>query len=422
MQLRRATGLRDWGMAVGVVILQQKLSLGFKLDWFWFAGLFAAAAAVMATWLWVFPRLARSTALQLEHVLILAAWITTAALVYASGGPESPYIFFFALSMIFVTTFNGLTRWSLVQLAIGTLAALAPVIYDTDLATNGVFIPTILVALAVWWTACIVVALKRRSVTNAELRARRLSLVDQLTGAANLRAIEHFANEQTRDYALAMVDLDGLSRINSDFGYFAGDALLQRTVEAMREASSENDQVARVGGDEFVVLIPGCRENGAERWERRFRERLAILNATAPAGAELAATVGVATTTNDGSDFEALLAAADGVISRQKLAGPNSIGASATPSDRAQRLTARMEADRATPPRWDLERIKLPTGPGCALLAAVLTGLAVTATGGPTSVLLSVAILVAAYFAVFGSLFDTVFGAGARSWPAGSQC
>jgi diguanylate cyclase (GGDEF)-like protein len=412
MDLRRITGLRDWTMAVSVVVLQQILNLGLGLEWQWFVALFVLAGSVLATWLWVVPRLKRRTALEVEQLLVVMAWITTGLLVYASGGPESPYIFYFALSMIFVTTFNGLGRWSIAQLTVGSLVALAPIAYDTDVAINGDFLATILVALVVWWAACIVVALKRRSVTVAELRARRLSLVDQLTGAGNLRAISEFAASQRGEYALAMVDLDGLGAINSNYGYFAGDALLQRAVDAMREASSPNDQVARVGGDEFVVLIPGCTENGAERWERRFRERLAILNATAAEGIELSGTVGVATTAHDGDVFEELLAAADGVISRQKLDDAPRIGGSATPSDRAQRLTSRMEADRAALPRWDLEQINLPTGPAFALLAATITGLLVGFSGGAESALLSIAILVGAYFAVFGSRFETYLGVG----------
>ena len=72
-------------------------------------------------------------------------------------------------------------------------------------------------------------------------------------------------------------------------GHFVGDDVMRRVVAAMRDASLEIDQVARLGGAEFAVLLPGADLAGAERWRARFHERLEIANASADDGARVSA-------------------------------------------------------------------------------------------------------------------------------------
>jgi diguanylate cyclase (GGDEF)-like protein len=93
----------------------------------------------------------------------------------------------------------------------------------------------------------------------------RLASIDGLTGAynrrffeANLPADVERANRLGYPLSLMMIDIDYLKRINDQRGHVARDRSLQHVVESMRSRIRETDWIARYGGDEFIVLLPGC--------------------------------------------------------------------------------------------------------------------------------------------------------------------
>lgn len=97
---------------------------------------------------------------------------------------------------------------------------------------------------------------------EAEAKLRHLASHDQLTGLPNRRAlVEKLADSLTRasrtrtPVALLFIDLDGFKRVNDDFGHAEGDAVLCEVAARLREAVRDTDVVARMGGDEFVVLL-----------------------------------------------------------------------------------------------------------------------------------------------------------------------
>lgn len=118
--------------------------------------------------------------------------------------------------------------------------------------------------------------------------ARRADLLleqaqtDDLTGLANRRAWNHFLareEERCRRYgdpaALVAIDLNELKRTNDTEGHAAGDALIVRAAEALREVVREPDLVARLGGDEFGVVAVKCDLAGAEALAGRIRRAFA---------------------------------------------------------------------------------------------------------------------------------------------------
>ncbi|MFZ0668274.1 MAG: GGDEF domain-containing protein [Acidimicrobiales bacterium] len=105
---------------------------------------------------------------------------------------------------------------------------------------------------------------------------REAALVDPLTGCSNRRALkedlERAAAGSRRtglDVAVAVVDLDGLKQINDTYGHAAGDATLKHVAESLRSVIRDTDVVYRVGGDEFVVVIPYSSATGAAAAMRR---------------------------------------------------------------------------------------------------------------------------------------------------------
>jgi diguanylate cyclase (GGDEF)-like protein len=104
--------------------------------------------------------------------------------------------------------------------------------------------------------------------------ANRRSWDDQLT-----RAIAH-AERTHETLSVAVCDVDGLKEINDRHGHAAGDALLRGIAERWRADARAADLIARVGGDEFAILLPGADESGAQDVVER-------LIATLPPGASV---------------------------------------------------------------------------------------------------------------------------------------
>ena len=110
---------------------------------------------------------------------------------------------------------------------------------------------------------------------------RTLSLTDPLTGLANRRRLqvvmEHAwaAALRGRPLSIALIDLDRFKQINDEHGHLAGDRLLQLVSGVLQEEARGTDLVARYGGDEFLVLMPGETSTGAAALIGRVQIRLA---------------------------------------------------------------------------------------------------------------------------------------------------
>ena len=94
----------------------------------------------------------------------------------------------------------------------------------------------------------------------------KLAALDQLTGLYNRRSGEQRlaeeisrASRHERPLTLLMLDLDGLKQINDEFGHAAGDLVLQSFSERLQRAIRGSDLAVRLGGDEFMVILPECK-------------------------------------------------------------------------------------------------------------------------------------------------------------------
>ena len=155
----------------------------------------------------------------------------------------------------------------------------------------------------------------RRNERELEHRATH----DLLTGLPNRHRLHvelqyaiAKAAETGSGLAVLYLDLDGFKAVNDRAGHATGDRVLREVGQRLQQGLRQGDLVARVGGDEFVALLPGCRDSRAARTiADDLRARLG-LPCTLPDGPfRPDANIGIACYPRDGTDAEALLAHAD---------------------------------------------------------------------------------------------------------------
>jgi diguanylate cyclase (GGDEF)-like protein len=198
----------------------------------------------------------------------------------------------------------------------------------------------LLLALALIGTLVVlgwVVELRRRLVRQAillregEERFRHMALHDALTGLATrlllqdrLEAAVETANRHQKGLAFLAVDLDKFKEINDTFGHLAGDKVLRVTAARLLEAVRKSDTVARMGGDEFVVLLPDLNDpQAAERIASNIVEALAAPISFAGLELPVSVSVGVCSAPVGQLDAEALLRSADAALYHAKAGGRN---------------------------------------------------------------------------------------------------
>jgi diguanylate cyclase (GGDEF)-like protein len=156
----------------------------------------------------------------------------------------------------------------------------------------------------------------------------RLAFSDPLTGLANLRGLQNalereatLANAEGRSLALLIIDLDDFRRYNTLWGHLVGDAALQALAHAIRDATHSTDFVARVGGEEFAVLLPDSGESEARTVAAHIHDAIATGSAGLPS--PFTASIGIGIYPNDVPDAFSLYAVADTAMTMAKKAGKN---------------------------------------------------------------------------------------------------
>ncbi len=149
-----------------------------------------------------------------------------------------------------------------------------------------------------------------------EDRLRYQGTHDALTGLHNRAFLEDTLERLTRGrqhpVTVVVVDVDGLKQVNDTQGHAAGDVLLQHTAEVLRHAFRADDVLARVGGDEFVAVLPSTTAVVGRAKRARLASLLAEHNAQHP-DTQVYLSVGVATA-EPGEDLGAVLKRADALM------------------------------------------------------------------------------------------------------------
>jgi diguanylate cyclase (GGDEF)-like protein/putative nucleotidyltransferase with HDIG domain len=158
-------------------------------------------------------------------------------------------------------------------------------------------------------------------------QAESSAITDYLTGLPNARSLflqldSELSRGRRADIPIAVLvlDLDGFKQINDRFGHLEGNKVLHAIGAGLRRSCRDYDYVARMGGDEFVVLLPGVDAFDIGAKMERFREVVKQIGRELFSTNLLTASIGAAQFPSDGSDAEELLAEADRRMYKEKHA------------------------------------------------------------------------------------------------------
>lgn len=171
------------------------------------------------------------------------------------------------------------------------------------------------------------------SAREARRQMEALAFLDPLTGLPNRAAMaQHFereaarASRDQRRLGVFFLDLDNFKTVNDSLGHPAGDALLRQVAEALLSVVRKGDVVSRIGGDEFMVLVPDLQSDLdvpalADKLVKRLTQPFQVDGASVTATCSL----GIALYPDDGHDFAELVKRADTAMYHAKNAGRNAL-------------------------------------------------------------------------------------------------
>jgi diguanylate cyclase (GGDEF)-like protein len=164
---------------------------------------------------------------------------------------------------------------------------------------------------------------RTRELAAAHEELERLSVTDELTGLHNRRGfyrLAHRALAGKRRFLLVYIDVDGLKRVNDQHGHAAGDTMLRGIASALRKSFRQSDVVARIGGDEFCVLVPDPIDDVAIL-RTAIGKRIDELKDDASGHLRFSASIGVIEApASDIDSLDSLIARADELMYRDKQA------------------------------------------------------------------------------------------------------
>jgi diguanylate cyclase (GGDEF)-like protein len=268
---------------------------------------------------------ARHTHLKLTiEILVMLAFLT--AVLAVAGGVRSPLVNLYLLPIVTAALALGkraaalvvvlvLACYPLIGVLTGGPDSLTP---DFGIAAVGVLAPFVLVAF------CTTLLVENINVAKGRIRA--LSDRDELTSLYNMRAFARLAEQEhemasrtERGYSILMIDIEHLKVINDTYGHEAGSRAVKLVAEALVRLTRSTDHVARYGGDEFIAQLVGADKEVAEEVAQRIRN--VVFATTLEVDVKMVrikVNVGAASFPENGNNLQAVMAAADRLMYKDK--------------------------------------------------------------------------------------------------------
>jgi diguanylate cyclase (GGDEF)-like protein len=339
-----------WEAVVAAILLLSALCAYLGLHWFahrkpasphWPVIALSAVAATLA-----FDPLAPHVTLMLARLASLAMVITIVKMLWVS-----PVV---ALRPILRATACFLGLIVALRFVTLTLDLVVLNVSRTDMYGNELLLAALIV------TDFLFVAI---FVADSNCRLHEETRTDVLTGVRNRRAFEETAQREVSraasngqiQLALLMLDLDRFKALNDAWGHALGDRALRAVSEALLTSTGTSGTVARLGGEEFVVLLPGMEMKQAGRTAERLREAVELLRLeSGQALIPMTVSVGVSALHPGETDWAGMMRRADVALYRAKHHGRNRVALcdedpelpATVPSAEPMRTWRRMVGDR----------------------------------------------------------------------------
>ena len=340
----RARTIRMVGAgAVGIALIACAPWIGW-----WTLGLFALCALNF----WNVDRLIGRSP-HPERVSAFAILITLlllAAGVALSGGPQSP-----ALPWMVLPAAMAAARFR-PTVVVATLALTILLILGSTLAVRPqetIHNPVLLISTFALLAGVVSIVL---ALQAAELHHRDEAILDPLTGLLNRNALmPRFielslqARLSNQPVCLLLCDIDGFKAVNDQYGHDRGDAVLRDVAYEMRKRLRSFELVYRLGGEEFLIVLPGLDASGGNHVAERLR---AAVQKARPTGIPVTISLGLSFGIGEAVDYDTLFKAADEALYEAKRAGRNRVVSA--PSERPSQLPALSAGSRsgAIDPSW----------------------------------------------------------------------
>lgn len=253
---------------------------------------------------------------------VVNAQATIGAAIALTGGPRSPAQPLLLFSIVTVSArFPG--RGVIAAAGFTGLVLLASTIGvdPAAYAENPAFVNASLICLIGLAAGC-------HALMHSDIRQRTDAILDPLTGLLNRKALnERFAELAAQaavteqPIALLMCDVDHFKTVNDKYGHDRGDAVLKEVAQVIRRTLRSFEFIYRLGGDEFLIFLPGATFATAGDLAERVRHALEVAR---PGGLDATVSVGVASA-DAPVTFESLFRVADEALYRAKHDGRNCI-------------------------------------------------------------------------------------------------
>lgn len=267
-----------------------------------------------------------------EYAELIGSLCITIAMAIAAGvtgGTSSPIVYLLPIGVVMNALRAGPVSVAFCSLVTILVFVAASLLDDAHTVASD---PLPMVSIAAMQLGVTIASI---ALANAEISHRRASVVDPLTGLLNRQGLpdrfeelRHQALIPAAPITLVLFDLDHFKRINDVHGHDIGDRLLRDVADVVRRTLRRFELVYRIGGEEFLILLPGMAEREAERVAEELR--MAIGGMGLATGFGITASFGVSGAEGDEIHFERLYRRADQALYRAKRGGRDRVNAGDT--------------------------------------------------------------------------------------------
>jgi sigma-B regulation protein RsbU (phosphoserine phosphatase) len=172
---------------------------------------------------------------------------------------------------------------------------------------------------------------KQQELVELNIQLKELATTDPLTGLKNRRCLQEeivanieLSKKEHSSFSLVLIDVDFFKRVNDTYGHPIGDAVLQELAKKLQVETRSHDLVARMGGEEFMIVLPNTNKEQAQVIAERIR-----FNIDQDSWEHTRITVSIGVTTYEPADnLSKLISKADEALYRSKKAGRNCVSVS----------------------------------------------------------------------------------------------